>query len=54
MYLALRPATVVPAHGPVGGGWLLETMIEYLLLARDQVQEMMKKGVPLAAIENEF
>ena len=28
MYLALRPATVVPAHGPVGGGWLLETMIE--------------------------
>jgi cyclase len=54
VYLALRPATVVPAHGPVGGGWLLEGMIEYLLLARDQVQEMRKKGVPLADIEKEF
>ena len=54
MYLTLRPATVVPAHGPVGGGWLLEGMIEYLLLARDQVQEMMKKGMPLAAIERAF
>ena len=54
MYLALGPATVVPAHGPVGGGWLLEGMIEYLLLARDQVQEMMKKGMPLASIEKEF
>ena len=54
VYLSLRPATVVPAHGPVGGGWLLEGMIEYLLLARDQVQEMMKKNVPLAAIEKEF
>jgi cyclase len=54
MYLSLSPATVVPAHGPVSGGWLLEGMIEYLLLARDQVQEMMKKGVPLAAIEKQF
>ena len=53
-YLALSPATVVPAHGPVGGGWLLEGMIEYLLLARDQVQEMRKKGVPLADIEKAF
>lgn len=54
MYLSLGPATVVPAHGPVGGGWLLEGMIEYMLLARDQVQEMMKKGLPLATIEKEF
>jgi cyclase len=53
-YLSLSPATVVPAHGPVGGGWLLEGMIEYMLLARDQVQEMMKKGLPLATIEKEF
>jgi hypothetical protein len=53
-YITLRPQTVVPAHGPVGGGWLLETMVEYLLLARDGVQEMMKKGMPLAAIEKEF
>ena len=53
-YIALRPEIVVPAHGPVGGGWLLDTMIEYLLLARDGVQEMMKKGMPLAAIEKEF
>ncbi len=53
-YIALRPEVVVPAHGPVGGGWLLETMIEYLLRARDRVQEMMKKGMPLAAIEKEF
>jgi hypothetical protein len=29
-------------------------MIEYFLLARDSVQEMMKKGLPLAAIEKEF
>jgi hypothetical protein len=29
-------------------------MIEYLLLARDQVQEMRKKGVPLADIEKQF
>ena len=27
-YLALRPEIVVPAHGPVGRGWLLEAMIE--------------------------
>jgi len=53
-YITLRPQTVVPAHGPVGGGWLLDTMIEYLLLARDGVQEMMKKGLPLATIEKEF
>ncbi|MBI4888424.1 MAG: MBL fold metallo-hydrolase [Acidobacteria bacterium] len=54
VYLTLRPAMVVPAHGPVGGGWLLETMIEYLLLARDSVQEMMKKGLALPAIEKAF
>ena len=53
-YIALRPQIVVPAHGPVGTGFLLETMIEYLLLARDGVQGMMKKGMPLAAIEQEF
>jgi hypothetical protein len=29
-------------------------MVEYLLFARDGVQEMMKKGMPLAAIEKEF
>jgi hypothetical protein len=45
---------VVPAHGPVGGGWLLDGMIEYLLLARDSVQEMVKKGLALPAIEKEF
>jgi len=53
-YITLRPQIVVPAHGPVGGGWLVDGMIEYLLLARDGVQEMMKKGMPLAAIEKEF
>lgn len=53
-YIALRPATVVPAHGPVGGGWLLDGMIEYLLLARDSVQEMMKKGLALPATEKAF
>jgi len=53
-YITLRPEIVVPAHGPVSGVWLLETMVEYLLLARDSVQEMMKKGMPLAAIEKEF
>lgn len=53
-YLALRPEIVVPAHGPVGRGWLLETMIEYLLLARDRVQGMMAKGLALPAIEAQF
>jgi len=53
-YLTLRPAMVVPAHGPVGGGWLLETMIEYLLLARDSVQEMMAKDLSPPAIEAQF
>jgi cyclase len=53
-YITLRPQTVVPAHGPVSGGWLLEGMVEYMLLARDGVQEMMKTGMPLAAIEKEF
>jgi len=53
-YITLRPQVVVPAHGPVGGGWLLDGMIEYLLLARDGVQEMMKKGLALPAIEKEF
>ena len=53
-YISLRPAMVVPAHGPVGGGWLLDGMIEYLLLARDSVQEMRKKGLALPAIEKEF
>lgn len=53
-YITLRPQIVVPAHGPVGGGWLLDGMIEYLLLARDGVQEMMKKGLALPAIEKEF
>lgn len=53
-YITLRPQVVVPAHGPVGGPWLLDGMIEYLLLARDGVQEMMKKGLALPAIEREF
>jgi cyclase len=53
-YITLRPQVVVPAHGPVGGGWLLDGMIEYLLLARDGVQEMMKKGLALPVIEKEL
>lgn len=53
-YVSLRPQVVVPAHGPVGGGWLLDGMIEYMLLARDGVQEMMKKGLALPAIEEGF
>ena len=53
-YSALRPAIVVPAHGPIGGGRVLETMIEYLLLARGRVQEMMARGLALPAIEAQF
>jgi cyclase len=54
MYSSLRPDIVVPAHGPPGRGWLLDTMLEYLLLARDSVQEMMKRGLALPEIEKQF
>ena len=53
-YTALRPRIVVPAHGPVGGIEVLETMVDYLLLARRRVQEMMARRLPLPAIEAQF
>jgi cyclase len=54
VYISLRPDVVVPAHGPPGRVWLLETMIEYLLLARDRVQDMMKRGLALPEVEAQF
>ena len=53
-YIALRPVVVVPAHGPLGGVDVLETMIEYLLLARGRVQGMMAERLTLPAIEAQF
>jgi len=53
-YIALRPTIVVPAHGPLGGVEVLERMIEYLLLARSRVQDMMAQRLPQSAIEAQF
>jgi cyclase len=53
-YVALKPRIVVPAHGPVGGIEVLETMVDYLLLARRKVRSMMDQGLTLPAIEAGF
>jgi cyclase len=53
-YIALKPRIVVPAHGPVGGAEELETLVDYLLLARRKVRGMMDQGLMLPAIEAKF
>jgi cyclase len=53
-YIALKPTIVVPAHGPVGGVEELETMVDYLLLARRKVRSMLDQGLMLPAIETKF
>ena len=53
-YIALKPKIVIPAHGPLGGVDLLETMVDYLLLARRKVRGMMDQGLTLPAIEAKF
>jgi hypothetical protein len=53
-YIALKPRVVIPAHGPLGDVRDLETMVDYLLLARHKVQDMMGRGMELPAIEKAF
>lgn len=53
-YIALKPRVVIPAHGPLGDVGDLEGMIDYLLLARHKVQDMMSRGMELPAIEKIF
>jgi hypothetical protein len=54
VYVALRPRVVVPAHGPVGDVRDLETMVDYLLLARQKVRVMMEQGLGLPDIVARF
>jgi cyclase len=51
---ALNPRVVVPAHGPLGDATDLRVLQDYLQLAREKVQTMMAKGMPLAAIMKNF
>jgi hypothetical protein len=53
-YIALRPKIVIAAHGPLGDVRDLETMVDYLLLARQKVREMMNRNMVLPAIEAAF
>src|SRR5262249_27736822 len=41
---ALKPKTLVPAHGPLGDVTDLHALTDYLLLARQKVRTMIKKG----------
>ena len=52
--IALQPRFVIPAHGPVGEAKDLQTMVDYLLLARQRVRGMMERGLSLEAIRKEF
>jgi molybdate transport system substrate-binding protein len=54
VYIALKPKVVVPAHGPIGGPEELQTMVEYLQLARRKVRTMMDQRLTLPAIEAKF
>ncbi len=53
-YIALKPKIVVPAHGPLTDVAGLEAMVDYLILARHKVRDMMDRGMPLPAIESGF
>ena len=52
--IALKPKTVVPAHGPLGDVTALQALTDYLLAARQKVRAMMSKGLPLTEIEKQF
>ena len=51
---ALKPKAVVPAHGPMMNAGDVQAMVDYLLLARRRVREMMDKGLPLAEMRKQF
>ena len=53
-FIALKPKVVIPGHGPVMGGGDLQVMVDYLLLARQRVRDMMEKGMALEAIRKQF
>jgi len=53
-YIALRPKVVIPAHGPLSEVKDLETMIDYLELARRKVRALMERNLPLPEIERAF
>ncbi len=53
-YIALKPKVIIPAHGPLAEVTDLETMVDYLELARQKVRVMMAKGLPLPEIERGF
>src|SRR5436190_10533336 len=52
--LALKPKIVVPSHGPVSETKDLQTMVDYILLARQKVRSLLEKGLPLSDIEKQF
>jgi cyclase len=53
-YIALKPKIVIPAHGPLTDVAGLETVVDYLILARHKVRDMMDRGMALPAIEKTF
>jgi cyclase len=54
VYIALRPRIVIPAHGPLSDVRDLGVMIDYLVLARHKVQDIMNRNIPLPEIEKAF
>jgi len=50
----LNPAIVVPGHGEVGDAGLIAAMREYLVLVRDQVQEMKSHGSSVTEVETKL
>ncbi len=53
-YIALKPKIVIPAHGPLSDVRDLSMMIDYLVLARHKVEDMMSRNMPLPEIEKAF
>lgn len=54
IYIALKPRIMIPAHGPLGDTVDLSAMIDYLVLARHKVQDMMNRNMTLPQIEKTF
>jgi hypothetical protein len=52
--VALKPKAIVPAHGPMMSVGDVQAMVDYLLLARKRVREMMDKGMALAEMRKQF
>jgi hypothetical protein len=52
--IALKPRVVIPSHGPLSNIADLHTMVDYVLLARQKVRNMMASGVKLPEIIRQF